>query len=1445
MTDELHIRETEKEETVVSSVSELPEGAPIPDEGQEGLPASASEPSVSRPLYRLIYMVDGEIFFEEEVEWGRRLSGLQKPKKNHYTFSGWEKVPSRMPKRDVILTGHFIPNDYTVTFRADGVTVAQVTAPYGSPLTPPAQPEKEGCDNGGWGDLPATIPGENTTYDAVYLPREHTVTFVIDNTFRFSYPVKFGEPVEALDIPKKENYTFGGWSGLPETMPDEDVVVQGSFILNQYRLTRIVDGEVFMEETLPAGAPVSKKSKPQKHGYYFSGWRNLPKTMPPHDVTVVASMYPARFRVDFMLDGDLWDSTYYPYGEPIAAPTPSKTGYSFDGWSDLPEVMPDHDIVVHGALTVLSTEEEKEEPVIPIPVVIPVSGSDAAPVSAAEMARVAETEEHAPETVEEVPAQTPAEPMEEPGREETEETPVAAHCAEKTPTDTLTEESKEQSQEDKSAETASTVLAPSSLYVLSFVADGQTVFTAQAVAGQSLVCPAAPERKGYTFLGWEDVPAVMPDHALVITGHYQAHRHTVTYRLGDAVWYTASCAYEQALPTPPVPSVPAGQVFYGWEDLPETMPDHDLTLVGRIGAPLCHITFRMGEETVEQALPYGSTITYPTAPEREGYTFCWEDAPTVVPASGTATVNGIYQKNTYTITYLVDGKEVASEQYAYGDKILPHVPTPEERGFVFLSWEGLPETMPAADLSVQAAFSGRAYHVTFMLEDKVFFEADVPAGSPTPRPEVPERPGYVFDGWKNYIDVMPPYHFTAYGTYSVRRYTLTYLCGEETVGVQQYQAGEGIVPLVAPARSNYVFRAWEGLPSVMPGHDVVVSARYQGNFYRISYLIDGSMVSFNDIEMGSRIVPPEVPPRVGMTFAGWQGLPEFMPDRELIVTGTYELSRHTVTYMVDAVEWRVDTYDDGAVIVPPSAPERESERFSMWRNLPVTMPPYDIICQAVYEDAVSAYRFVLDGAVLSEGQARKGDSIEAPTPAHRAGLAFSGWEGYNGIMPGEDVTYTGTYIPDSFKVRYLLDGEEYQVIPVTPGTKISLLPPPVHAGYLFSGWSKIPSIMPEDDVTVVGRMVPIRYPLTYRIGKDLVYAANVECDSPLVPPEAPVRQGYQFDGWQNLPETMPAAPLTVMGTVHPTENRYCALETDATCVLQGECIVKKEKVRPSRADAIISGENIYLVIENMSYRIPLDGYMVNGKILDLNAVVDRIRRAYKKYSIPKKKLRLLYHPAASLTAIFDLQPKDLATYEVCAQDLFSHEEVPAEADYRFCTLSQNRVTQTSRLMASVIPAGEASRMMAAFARVGVTVTSVGDLTFEFVSYLQRNRNINDRAFALYCLPDSVMIAMLVDGQVVHLERNVAPFSTEGKMSVAETAELLRRMAEYLLSADMSSPLDHIYISGADSSAISAAQKCVHRFLRECAKQQTGLFGFSYHKLKVVKLGFAASETKCK
>ena len=54
----------------------------------------------------------------------------------------------------------------------------------------------------------------------------------------------------------------------------------------QYTLTYLVDGEVYKTYKLKVGDAITPETEPAKEGYTFSGWSEIPSTMPDHDVTV-------------------------------------------------------------------------------------------------------------------------------------------------------------------------------------------------------------------------------------------------------------------------------------------------------------------------------------------------------------------------------------------------------------------------------------------------------------------------------------------------------------------------------------------------------------------------------------------------------------------------------------------------------------------------------------------------------------------------------------------------------------------------------------------------------------------------------------------------------------------------------------------------------------------------------------------------------------------------------------------------------------------------------------------------------------------------------------------------------------------------------------------------------------------------------------------------------
>ena len=130
---------------------------------------------------------------------------------------------------DMTLTAKWTANSYTITFDTDGGSaVAPITQEYGTDITAPAAPTKTGYTFMGWEpELPATMPAGDMTLTAQWRINRYTVTFDTDGGSTVA-PITqdYGTAITAPADPTREGYTFMGWDKeIPTTMPAGDMTI--------------------------------------------------------------------------------------------------------------------------------------------------------------------------------------------------------------------------------------------------------------------------------------------------------------------------------------------------------------------------------------------------------------------------------------------------------------------------------------------------------------------------------------------------------------------------------------------------------------------------------------------------------------------------------------------------------------------------------------------------------------------------------------------------------------------------------------------------------------------------------------------------------------------------------------------------------------------------------------------------------------------------------------------------------------------------------------------------------------------------------------------------------------------------------------------------------------------------------------------------------------------
>ena len=303
--------------------------------------------------YKLTFMIDGEVYYTDSLVHKAEVTVPEVPEREGHTFSGWSEIPETMPAEDVTISGYFTVNKYLVTFVIDGEVIVSDSLEYGASIVVPVAPEKEGHTFNGWGEVAETVPAEDVTYYGSYSVNSYLLTYVVDGETVQSDSVAYGSTIVALEEPTKEGYTFSGWSEAPETMPAEDVTISGFFTVNKYLVTFVIDDEVIASDSLEYGASIVAPIAPEKEGHTFNGWGEVAETVPAEDVTYYGSYSVNSYLLTYVVDGETVQSDSVAYGSTIVAlEEPTKEGHTFSGWGEVPETMPAEDVVISGFFTV-------------------------------------------------------------------------------------------------------------------------------------------------------------------------------------------------------------------------------------------------------------------------------------------------------------------------------------------------------------------------------------------------------------------------------------------------------------------------------------------------------------------------------------------------------------------------------------------------------------------------------------------------------------------------------------------------------------------------------------------------------------------------------------------------------------------------------------------------------------------------------------------------------------------------------------------------------------------------------------------------------------------------------------------------------------------------------------------------------------------------------------
>ena len=823
--------------------------------------------------------------------YGTQVNAPQAPTFAGYTFSKWQLNGvdyefATMPAQNIALDAVWNINQYTISFDSNGGSaVTAITQDYGSAVIAPQAPTLTGYTFSKWQlngvDYEfTTMPAQNITLDAVWNINQYTMSF--NSNGGSSVPAitqNYGTAIQAPADPTKEGYTFNGWLKggqayqIPATIPAENIDLVASWTINQYTISfNSNGGSAVTAITQDYGSAVVAPPAPTLTGHSFSKWQLNGvdyefTTMPAQNITLTATWTVNPYTISFDTHGgSAVTAITQNYGTEVSAPaSPTKDYYTFSKWQlngvDYEfTTMPAENITLDAVWTPLQYD-------VTYHLNGGTNGNNPASYNIESDSIVFADATRDYYNFSGWYADSYCTGDRVTG------IPKGSHgnvdvYAKWTPVE----------------------------YVITFHLNNGTNHESNAgtytVVSETVIL-LAPTRVGYTFGGWFSnadfegnvvMEIVQGSHGDVeLYAKWTADRYPITYYLDGATNPQSNPAYYTVEGVASLAgATKEGYTFGGWFDNEQFTGDALTSIApGRTGALSLYakltiktvtISFDSNHGSAVQAITaeYGSAVSAPESPVREGYTFVnWKyngDAYVFSTMPGDdITLTAEWSINSYTIQFdSVGGSVVNSMTLEYGATI--NAPSSSKDGYQFAGWTPeLPATMPARNLSVKATWTANTYTVTYDVNGgnpltpntlTVTFGAEYSLAIPT----TSEADKY-FDGWYRSDDLI-----ATSGNWAIARdveltahwsdtqfFEVKFVGGEGTEGqepqVERYELFANVpMPAQCFERTGYNFIGWLA-PN---GHiytinqsysyvdqDLQFVAQWEPAVYQIHYVLDG------------------------------------------------------------------------------------------------------------------------------------------------------------------------------------------------------------------------------------------------------------------------------------------------------------------------------------------------------------------------------------------------------------------------------------------------------------------------------------------------------------------------------------------------------------------------------------------------------------------------------
>jgi uncharacterized repeat protein (TIGR02543 family) len=635
------------------------------------------------------YITSGSSVADTSLYVGQSI-GEPTTSKEGYQFVGWYledtydtqvSFPYTVADETTNLYAYFEAIPYTITYYDyDSSVIESYTRYIYDDLSSIviSDPERQGYTFIEWDTtLPSTMPSNDISLYATYSINQYKLSYYdYDGNLIQEEWLDYNSDLTSYAIPSdpiREGYSFNGWdTSLPSNMTANDIEIQASYTINQYKLSYYdYDGSLIQEEWLDYNSDLTSyviPSDPIREGYSFNGWdTSLPSNMTATNLDITATYTINQYKLSYYdYDGSLIQEEWLDYNSDLTSYTlpsnPNREGYSFNGWdTSLPSNMTATNLDITATYTINQYKLSYYD-------------YDGSLIQEEWLDYNSDLTSYA----------IPSEPTRQGYTFSEWDTSLPSHM----PSNDI----------DIYA-----IYSINQYSIILFDIEGnsidEVVFNYQEnITGYTL--PIDMEVEGYTFIGWDQaLPETMPDGEINVYPIYETNQYTITFIGMDGVLILEETVYyneDLSSFISPIQPLIDGYTENGWDtSLPSNMPAQDLIITAMYNINQYSIVYLdyNDNEILRVPCDFGddlSNFVLPDIPSRNGYNFVEWDTylPQEMP-SNDIVIRPLYIPISVEVVFMYNNQEISvvitSDHHI---ESLPILEAPS--GTMFVGWYTLP-----------------------------------------------------------------------------------------------------------------------------------------------------------------------------------------------------------------------------------------------------------------------------------------------------------------------------------------------------------------------------------------------------------------------------------------------------------------------------------------------------------------------------------------------------------------------------------------------------------------------------------------------------------------------------------------------------------------------------------------------------------------------------------